>query len=243
MLAALTLRAWTRYLVPLTAISALAFAAISVAYGLARTFAQLAVLDVFADPAPNAAFDAPAIHAQLRALWLVGGSAWIVQLALAGAAMPAVRSLVQGAPISQRRAALAGALGIVRAIVPCAIALLAIVVGGAALVAPGVALFGLLALTGAAAEAGLPPPAPLLDSVRVARARKLAVVAAIALMFALDFGAAYAIAAHAARDVPAKPTLDALLHVHAAARMLMLALAVLSPIPACAFAAIYAAKK
>jgi hypothetical protein len=245
-IATLTLRSWLRYILPLTGLAIVAFAGVAIVLGLAsgcaRIADELSLANLFADVPPKAAVDAAAIHAQLRAAWILAGTAWILQLALAGAAIPVVRATAAGTVLGQRRAIRAGLTGLSRAFVPCLIAVLAIAIGGVALVVPGLALLMLLALTGAAAEAGAALPAPLVDSIAVARTQLLPVAIVVAGMLVLDLAIAYGAQLAIVHAVP-KPTAQTLVQAHAFVRVVALALVAISALPACALAAVYTRRR
>ncbi len=153
------LRTYARYGAPLTLVSVIAFLPL---YLLVRRVG------------PGSAANVKTV---LELAWLVAGSAWIVQLAVVGAAAPLV-----GTRRSQWQALRAAGRGLVRAALPCVAVAGTVLVGGMALVVPALVLLVVLALTGASQAAGM--PAPLEESVRVARRapwRLAAIVAAMLL--------------------------------------------------------------
>jgi len=101
-----------------------------------------------------------------------------------------VRAIALHEPLGQANALGRGARNLVRALVPCAVALTAIALGGVALVVPGVLLLGLFALTGASDRLAEPLPAALLDSVAVVRMHAKQVAIVVALMIAADLAIA-----------------------------------------------------
>jgi hypothetical protein len=218
----ITLRAWLRYVVPLTLLSAVAF--LPLLYVAWRA---------------GAAHDLVKARAQVRVGWVLAGTAWICQLWLVAGVAPAVRGVVRGEPLPQWRAFLDGARNLVRGIVPCCIVIAAVLMGGVALVVPGLLLIVLLSLTGASNVLGEPPPAALLDSVRVVRvsfAKVALLVAAIVVVdLAVTFALQTAIVPHITKKVPAAK----LLPIRTFVRAIPLALAALSPLGACALAAAY----
>ena len=141
------------------------------------------------------------------------------------------------APPSQLRALTRGVLQLVRAVVPCLVAALAVAIGTLALVLPGLVLLVLLSLTAASRERGL--PAPLLDSIAAARRQLPAVALAVLALFALD--AAIGLVAYRAflLPLPAKPTPIQLAAVRNFVRAIALALVVLSPLPATVLATLH----
>jgi hypothetical protein len=118
------------------------------------------------------------------------------------------------------------------------VAALAVALGGLALVLPGLVLLVLLSLTAASRERGV--PGPLLDSVAAARRQLPAVALAVVALFAID--AAIGLIAYRAclTPLPAKPTPVQLAAVRNFVRAIVLALVVLSPLPATLLAAIHA---
>lgn len=220
----LTLRAYLRYAAPL-----LVLAAVALVPTLAFALRQ---------PVPA---DGDGVRALLRLAWILAATAWIPQLVLVAGAAPLVRALVAGQPLSQRRALADGVAALVRALVPCAIAIAAIVLGLVALVVPGLLLLALLALTGASDRLGVPPPAALADSAAVVRAQWRTVVPIVALMIAGDLAVvAIAQGQLALFDVAAKPAPIVLAHARDCVRAVAAVLVLGSPLAACALAASYA---
>src|ERR1041385_442452 len=122
------LRAWLRYLVPLTLLGALACGPI-----LAIALRAPAVQDI------------PHARMQLRVPWLLASYAWVCQLWLVAGVAPAVRSVATAQPLSQLAALWAGLRGLVRGLVPVLVAVMAVMLGGVALAVPGIVLLVLLA--------------------------------------------------------------------------------------------------
>lgn len=218
----LTLRAWLRYLVPLTLLSVLAF--VPMLYVALR-----------AGVAPDLA----KARAQIRFAWVLAGAAWVFQLWLAAGAAPAVRGLDCGQPLSQGRALAAGLRGLVRGIVPCTIAVVAIAIGGVALVVPGLLLLVLFALTTASEQLALPPPAPLTDSVRLVRANLRYVAAVVFAIIAVDLAITFVLQTALVPTITKKVPSAKLAPIRTYVRAVPLALAALSPVAACALAATY----
>jgi hypothetical protein len=218
----LALRTWLRYLAPLTLLALIA--GVALAWSVHRA---------------GAPTDVDQARAEIRIAWTLAGTAWMIQLALVAAVAPAVRGLARGAPLTQAGALAAGARDLVRGLVPCAIAIVAIVLGGLALVVPGLALLALFAMTGASDRLGDPLPAPLVDAARVARAHLPAIAAVVAAMIALDL--AIGLAAHLAilPAWPKKPAIGLLAPVRTFVRVVGLALIAAAPLPACLIAAVY----
>lgn len=209
------LRLWLRYLVPLTAMSAIALSPV------------LAI--ALRAPAP---LDRSAASAMVTLGWKLIASAWLFQLVLVGGAS----AITRGAP-SQLRALGGGLVQVLRAIVPCVAVAAAIAIGSLALVVPGLVLLVLLSLTGASRERGL--PAPLVDSITVARGQLAAVALAVAGMLALD--AAIAVIAHRAwiAALPRNPPAAQLVAARHFVQAIALALVVASPLPATVLAVLH----
>jgi hypothetical protein len=167
----------------------------------------------------------------VRLVWILAGTAWMFQLALVGAAAPLV-----GQRLSQLAGARAAVLGFRRAIVPCAAAAIAVLIGGVALVVPGLILLVLFALTGASAEPGL--PAPLLDSAAIVRRARLPVVALVAGLLVVDVALAF-IALRFPFAIGKKPNAAQLASYRHLLPNLVVALALVTPPFACALAAIH----
>jgi len=222
----LTVRTWIRYVVPLTAITAVTM--VLVAYTGMRV---------------GVAGDLVAARAEMHLGWELAATAWIFQLVLVAAAAPAVRSIATGAPLSQSSALVDGLRGVGRALVPIGVVVFAIVLGSVALIVPGLLLLGLLALTGASEQLADPLPAALLDSIAVVRANAKQVAMLVAIIVAADL--AIALVAHVA-ILPAlakKPPVAMLASARTFVRVIALALIALSALPACALAALYATRR
>ncbi|HEX3766490.1 MAG TPA: hypothetical protein VHW23_47680 [Kofleriaceae bacterium] len=208
------IRSWLNHIVPLTLLSAIALSPwIAIA---ARVHPPL---------------DAAAARPVIQLGWTLLAAAWLGQLVLVGGAAAMTEEL------SQLRAVTRGLLQLIRSVVPCLIAALAVAVGSLALVVPGLVLLVLLSLTGASRERGL--PAPLLDSIAAVRRQLPAVALAVIALFALD--AAIGLVSYRAflAPLPTKPTPTQLLAVRHFVRAIMLALVVLSPAPAAVLATLH----
>jgi hypothetical protein len=210
------IRLWVGHIVPLTLLSALA---------LSPLVAVAARAHPPADPASS--------RAVIQLGWTLLAAAWLGQFLLAGAAAAMLTH-----PPSQLRAFTRGFLQLVRAVLPCLVAALAVAIGSLALVLPGLVLLVLLSLTAASRERGL--PAPLLDSLSAARRQLPAVALAVLALFVLD--AAIGLVAYRAVLVPlpAKATPAQLATVRTFVRAIALALVVLSPLPATVLAVLHA---
>jgi hypothetical protein len=178
--------------------------------------------------------EAADVRAQLRVIWILAGVAMVVQLVLAGSAS----ALAPPAPTTfVRSLALAGA-GFLRAVVPCLIALAAIVLGCVALVVPGLVLVGLLAFTGASAAAhpGATPSESLAASVATARANWRDAAVVVAAIVAADVAVAFVVQLVLVHAGAPKLQLD---QARDATRVAVLAFAIASPIAGYALAAVY----
>jgi hypothetical protein len=210
---------WLRYLIPLTLLSAIALApAIVIALRV------------------RAPLDQAGANAAVIAGWEMLAIAWFAQLVLVGGAAAVTRA--QPPQLSQLGALRGGLVQLVRAIVPCLAAAVAIAIGSLALAVPGLALLVLLALTGASRERGL--PAPLVDSIAVARQQLPAVALTVTAMLALD--AAIGLAAYRLFVVPLprQPSPAQLAAVRHFVHAIAIALVVVSPLPATVLATIRA---
>jgi hypothetical protein len=208
-----------KQLVPLLAISIVVFGVVVVGG------APGGLIRIVPDPAKIAATD---VRAQLRVDWIVAGVAWAFQLALAGAASS-----------TRHRAGIRAAVaGFARALVPCAIAIAAIVLGSVALVVPGVVLAVLLAFTGAAAGAspGATPAEALDASVVAARAHWRDAAVTVAAIVAADVAIAIVAQLVLVRAGAPKLQLD---QARDATRVVVLAYAVASPFAASLLATVY----
>jgi hypothetical protein len=216
------LRAWLRYVVPFTLLSLIACAPLLyIALGVA-------------------AADKVAVAQQhVRLAWILAATAWACQLLLVAGVAPGVRSVVHGAPLSQWQAFARGFASLVRGLLPCAIAVAAIVLGGLALVVPGLLLLVLLAMTGASRELSAPPPAALVDSVAVARSQLTRVAFVVATIVVCNLAIAYAAHTLLVPTLVKKMAAAKLAPVRTFVRVVALALVALSPIASCTLAARY----
>ena len=221
-IAALALRAYLRYLVPLTLLCVLA---------------ALPAL-VLAGHLPLA-HDVASARAQLGLGWALACMAWALQVWVVAAVAPAVRGVARGAPPGQLRAFVDGLRGLVRGAVPCGLAVCAILLGGVALVVPGLILLGLLSLTGASEALREPVPAALEDSVATARAAlvPVAVVVGVAFVAGVALGAVGQLSL--VRIIPLKPPAAVYAACREYVRIVAVAVALGSALPACTLAAVY----
>jgi hypothetical protein len=218
----LVLRAWLRYIVPLTVLSAIAVLPL---WWLASRV--------------GVAKDLPQARAQLRVAWFIGASAIACQLWLVAAVAPAVRGLADGTPPSQLRAFAQGLRGLARGFWPALIAVIAVALGGIALVVPGLLLLVLLSLTGASTRVGDPVPAPLLDSVTVVRANLKHVAFVVAAIVVADLVITAVLQWQLVPHITRKVAASKLATIRSFIRTLPFAIAVVSPLAACALAAAY----
>jgi hypothetical protein len=210
------IRTWLGHIVPLTLLSAIALSP------LVALAARV-----------HAPADAAAARPVIQLGWTLLAVAWLGQLLLVGGAAAMLTD-----PPSQLRAFTRGLLQLIRAVLPCLVAALAVAIGSLALVMPGLMLLVLLSLTAASRERGL--PAPLLDSIAAARRQLPAVALAVLALFALD--AAVGLIAYRAflAPLPAKPSPTQLAAVHDFVRAIALVLVILSPLPATVLATLRA---
>jgi hypothetical protein len=208
----LALRAWLRYLVPLTL---LAFIACLPMLWIAWRW-----------PAP---VDVQHARMQMRVTYALASTAWIWQIWLVAGVAPAVRSLAEGRPISQGRALTRGLRGLATKLIPVVIAIFAIVLGSVALVVPGVLLLILLSTTGASASHT--------EAISVARAnmKRLAITIAVIIVGALVIAFACQIAI--VPSIGKKVAAAKLLPIVAFTRIVALSLTAYAPVAACAIAA------
>lgn len=222
----LTVRAWLRYIVPLTLLAVIALG--PVAYAAWKTAAPT---------------DVATARALVRRAWLLTTCAIALQLLLVAAAAPAVRALHAGAPISQLGALAMGMRGLVRGFVPWLTAIVAVMLGGLALVVPGVLLLVLVSMTAASDQLGAPMPAPLQDSIAIARAHlpriALLVAAVIGVDLAITFAAQYVFVPVVGKKVVAAK----LAPIRTFVQISALALVAIAPAIACAIAATYSHAK
>lgn len=219
-LASLSARTFVRYLVPLVVLSALAFAPLLLIAFRVKTPVNLVGAKV-----------------ALRTAWIVASLGILPLLVLVGAFAPAVRALTRGERPSQLRILRDGAVGLVRAIVPCLAAITAVAIGGLALAVPGAVLLVLLALTGASTEPGT--PARMLDSVARARSHLVAVILTLVIWLAVCALAIYLVQRGLKLPLPKKPAPAQLADLRQLVRTATAIVAITAPIPAVVLAAIH----
>lgn len=222
----LTLRTWLRYLVPLTLLSVIAL--LPIAYTAYKAGKPV---------------DVNAARLQVRVAWALASCAIACQLLLVAAAAPMVRGIAAGAPLSQLRALVAGLRGMLRAFVPWLLALAAVLLGGLALVVPGALLLVLVSPTGASDRLGARPPEAVLDSVNVVRERfvrtALIVVGIVLVALAITF----VLQSIYIPAITRKMAASKLVPVRTFVRAVAIALVAISPLAACALAAVYSHAK
>jgi hypothetical protein len=222
----LTVRAWLRYVVPLTLLAIIALG--PVAYAASKAVAPIDVLTA---------------RALVRRGWMFAAGAIALQLWLVAAVAPAVRALHAGTPLTQLGALVAGVRGLVRGVVPWLTVLVAVLLGGIALVVPGVLLLVLLAMTGASDAQGAPMPAALEDSIAVARANLPRIALVITAIVAIDLAITFAAQLAFVPAVGKKVAVAKLAPVRTFVRVTVLGLVAIAPAIACVIAATYSHAK
>ncbi len=215
---ALALRCYARYAVPLTLLSVLLFVPLIHHALTSETPASVG----------------PATWT-VRFAWIIGGTAWIAQFMLAGAAAPLARAMDGDRP-SQIRALVMAVRGLIRAFVPVVLVTAAVVMGAIALVIPGVVLGVLLALTGTSTRGGLSEP--MLDSATRVRREPKVMAIGIAAILVLDLAVVAIPFFVLLGPLPTKPTPDQLATSHQLVQIAAIGVAIVSPLPACLLAAL-----
>ncbi|HVK85318.1 MAG TPA: hypothetical protein VM513_14470 [Kofleriaceae bacterium] len=220
--AALSARTYVRYAVPLTVLTALAFAPL-------LYLAWRAKLPATISEGKSA----------VRLAWGLLAASLLPMLVLVGGVAPAVRSVATGQPASQLRAFGDGVRGLVAAMVPCALAFMAALLGMLALVVPGLVLLVLFALVGASSGAGA---GRLAEAAAVARGRRtaLAIAGVLLATLVLHAAAVWFVQRGLAVPLPKKPTPAQLGELRTLVRTSVIASAVIAPFAAIALAAIHA---
>jgi hypothetical protein len=211
----LALRAWLRYLIPLTLLAIIACVPL--------------LWIAWRWPAPP---DVQRARIAMRITWALAATAWIWQLWLVAGVAPAVQSIVDGTPLSQARALIGGLRGLATKLIPVVITIFAITMGTVALVVPGVLLLVLLSTTGATESHA--------EAIAVGRAnmKRLAITLAVVIVGALVIALACQLAI-----VPAigkKVAASKLLPIRGFTRVVALSLTAYAPLAACAIAAVTA---
>jgi len=222
----LTVRAWLRYVVPLTL--------------LAVTRRARARNPRWSGRPPGDCFTA---RASVGDGWVRATCAIALQLLVVAAAAPAVRALDGGAPLSQLGAFTAGVRGLVRGFVPWLTALVAVLLGGVTLVVPGVVLLVLVSMTGASDKLDAPMPQAIEDSIALARAHLPRIALVVGTIVALDLAITFAVQATFVPIVGKKVAAAKLLPIRSFVRVTALALVAIAPAIGCALAATYSHAK
>jgi hypothetical protein len=222
----LAVRAWLRYIVPLTLLAIVALG--PVAYTAWKAAAPVDVL---------------AARALVRRTWILAVIAIALQLLLVAAAAPAVSGLHGGRPLSQLAALGAGVRGLVRGFVPWLTAIIAVLLGGVALVVPGVLLLVLVSMTGASDVLDAPLPAALEDSIAVARTQLPRIAVIVAAIVVVDLATTYAAQLAFVPAAGKKVAVAKLAPVRTFVRVSVLGLVAITPAVACAIAATYSHAK
>lgn len=223
---ALTLRTWVRYFVPLTLLAVIACAPL---------------LYVALSAQPPADFSRG--RAQLRLGWGLAGCAVAFQLLLVAGVAPAVRSVAIAAPLSQLGALIAGLRGLVRGALPWMVAIAGVLLGGLALVVPGLLFVCLVSLTGASDQLRTSPQAAIADSIGVVRRQLPRVALLVLAIVVVDLAITY-VAQSIYVPVIAKKASDAkLLPIRTFLHISAIAIVAFSALPACALAAVYSHAK
>lgn len=220
-LPALLARTYVRYVIPLTVLSVLAFSPL--------VFLALRV------PVPG---DVAQVKGVIRTVWLLAALSLAPMLVLVGGVAPAVRSIANGARAGQLAVLRDGAVALVGAAVPVAIAVLAVLIGSLALVVPGLVVLVLLALTGATGGADRDLAARLAASATTVRGHVIAVVGILGASIAVTIVAIYLLQRGLPMPLPKAPRPEVLATFRWFARYAIAGLALLAPLPAIALAAI-----
>jgi hypothetical protein len=219
----LAIRSWLRYVLPLTVVAVIAFVPI---------FIVALRLNLPADAAAT----------KMTALVGYGFAAiaWIIQLALVGAAAAAVRAVAAGERVSQLSMIGRGVRGLVIGVIPAAVAAAGVFAGGVALFVPAIIALGMLAPIAASRVVGGPLQATIADTLDATRrAAALAIGLAVAII-AVDVAIPIVLHKLIVLPVPPKnPPIALLERARLFARVTGGALAIVSPLVACGAAALY----
>ncbi len=222
----LALRTWVRYLVPLALLAVIACAPLLYIAWTAHPVADYA-----------------AARWQLRLAWFLAATTLAFQLLLVAGVAPAVRAVASGSPLSQLRMLFAGLRGLARGLLPWLVAMMAVLLGGLALVIPGALLACLVALTGASEELRTSPQAAIADSVAVVRAHLPRIALVVLAIVALDLAITFTVQSMYVTSIAKKATAAKLLPIRTFIRVSALALTAASTLAACVLAAIYSDAK
>jgi hypothetical protein len=216
----LALRAWLRYLVPLTLLAAVALAPL------------LYVALVTSPPA-----NVEGARALVRRGWVLASCAVVFQLLLVAAAAPLVASVAAARPLSQLRSLLVAARSLLRGVMPWLVATFAIVLGGLALVVPGLLVLVLVSLTGASEHLDRPRDA-VLDSIAIVRTAFARIALVVVLIVLADLAIAYVAQRMYVPMLAKKMAATKLVTMQAYVRAVAVGLVAISPLVACVLAAI-----
>lgn len=219
-------RTYLRYAIPMTLLSALAFAPLL--YLVSRI---------------NVPADAGQAKGVMRTAWLLVGMSIVPLLVLVGGVTPAVRSIADRAPASQLAALRLGIAGLVRAALPCLLAVVAMLLGSLALVIPGLLLLVLLSLSGATADGEGDLRTRIATGVAAARANIGSVAAILVVSIGIMLGAIYFLQRGLPIPLPKKAPAELLATFRLFARYAIIGIAIAAPIPAIALAAIAARER
>lgn len=222
----LALRTWIRYVVPLTVLAIIACSPLAYIAWIAQPVADVA-----------------RARMQVRLGWALAGAALAFQLLLVAGVAPAVRAVAAGTPLSQLGALVAGLRGLVRGALPWLVAITAVIIGGVALVVPGVLLAILVSLTGASDHLRVSPQAAIADSVDVVRAQLLRIALVVVAIVAIDLVIALAAQLTYVPTIAKKAAAATLVPIRTFVRVTAIAVIAWSALPACALAAAYSQAK
>lgn len=222
----LALRTWLRYLVPLSLLALV-------------TCAPLLYVGWTAKAAQNVA----QARSQVRLTWMLAGSALAFQLLLVAGVAPAIRAVAAGAPLSQLGALVAGVRGLARGLLPWLVAVVAIVLGGVALVVPGLVLAVLVSLTGASDELRTSPQAAIADGIAVVRTQLPRIALIVAAIVVVDLAITFAAQLRYVPLITKKISAAKLEPILGFVRTTPTAVVALAPLAACVLAAAYSHAK
>lgn len=224
---ALTLRTYLRYVVPFTLLAVVALAPIAYVAWKAGAPASLAQA-----------------RAQVRATWILAGAAIAFQVLLVAGVAPAMRALAAGRPLSQLGTLGAGLRSLVRAFLPWLVAIIGVVLGGLAFVVPGALLLVLVSLTGASEALDRPMPAPIFDSVEIARGQLVRVAVVVAAIVVVNLAIVLLLQTiYVPSPFSKKLPVGRLASVRTFVRLTGIALVALAPLAACMLAARYVSSR
>jgi len=222
----LALRSWLRYVVPLTVLGVIACAPLLYIAWTAK--------------APEAFAQA---RTQVKLAWVLAGVAPLFVLLLVAGVAPAVRALASGAPLSQLGALIAGLRGLARGFLPWLVAVAAIVLGGVALVVPGVLLAVLVSLFGASDQLRTSPQAAIADSLDIVRPQLWRIAAIVAAIVIVSFTITIAVQLMYVPLITKKTAVAKLAPIQMNLRIVTTAVVAVTPLAASFLAAAYSHAK